>query len=208
MKITRYTLISLCAVTLFACKHKTKTFKDAIRNESENHTDATHASQATVAPNRLIIPGKSIGETILNSAAASVMAHLGKPDFSDAAMGKSVAAWYADHNKNGYTTHMYFATDMGNDDTSRVKAIRISSPSFKTKNQLYAGVLITEAQKLYKLDTLGTFQINGSSRMLYDDNADGIAFDADRSGNITGITIHQKGISIKNVYMAFFGEIK
>ncbi|MFD2871744.1 hypothetical protein ACFS5N_04645 [Mucilaginibacter ximonensis] len=207
MKINRYTVIAICTITLFACKHKSKTFKDAIRNESENHTDTTRAVSATVAADRLIVPGKSIGGTILDRPAGDVIARLGKPDFSDAAMGKSVCAWYADHNKNGYTTHMYFATDMGNDDTSRVKAIRVSSPSFKTKNQLYAGLLITDAQKQYKLDTLGTFKLNGSSRRLYDDKAEGIAFDADRSGNITGIAVYQKGVNVKNVYMAFFAEV-
>lgn len=208
MKITLHTLVAFCAFTLLACKHKSKTFKDAIKNESENHTDSTNIASAVITADYLIVPGKSIGETMLDRPAANVITRLGKPDFSDAAMGKSVAAWYTGHNKNGYTTHMYFTTDMGNDDTSRVKAIRVSSPSFKTQNHLYAGVLITDAQKQYKLDTLGTFKLNGRGRTLYDDKTNGIAFDTDRSGNITGIAVYQKGVSVKNVYMAFFGEVK
>jgi len=207
MKITRYTLIALCFLILFACKHKSKTFRDAMKNESENHTDATNAVSAAVTAGRLIVPGKSIGQITLNESAATIVARLGKPDFSDAAMGKNVSIWYVDHSKNGYSTHMYFLTNMGIDDTSRVKAIRVSSPSFKTQNHLYAGVLIADAKKLYKLDSLSTFKINGDRRALYDDAAAGIAFDIDRSGNIIGIALHEPGKSVINAYNAFFEEL-
>ena len=207
MKTTRYTLAILCVLTIFACKHKSKTFRDAMKNESENHTDANMAS-ATIASDKLIVPGKSIGQITLNESAATIIARLGKPDFSDAAMGKNVSVWYTDHSKNGYSTHMYFSTNMGNEDTSRVKTIRVSSPSFKTQNHLYAGVLIADAKKLYKLDSLSTFKINGSRCVLYDDAAAGIAFDIDRSGNIIGITVHEPGKSVINAYEAFFEELK
>lgn len=208
MKTISYILIALCVLTLFACRQKNKTFRDAMKNESENHTDAANTTSATVAGNRLIIPGKSIGETTLNEPAANIMARLGKPDFSDAAMGKNVSVWYTDHSKNGYATHMYFSTNMGNDDTSRVKAIHVSSPSFKTQNGLYAGVLIADAKKLHKLDSLSAFKINGRKRVLYDDVAAGIAFDTDRSGNIIGVTVHEPGKSALNAYEAFFEELK
>jgi len=208
MKTNHYLLISLYVLTLFACKHKSRqSVSDAIKSESKAHTDNGKAAVAAVPADRLIIAGKSMGQTILNEARSQVLALLGKPDFSDAAMGKSVAIWYTDHNKKGYATNIYFTTDMGNDDTARVKVIRITSPSFKTNNHLYAGVLITEAQKLYKLQKVGTFKLNGSNRTLYDDTAAGIALEADRSDNITGIAIHETGESVLNAYMAFFGQV-
>jgi hypothetical protein len=209
MKIARYTLTIFCGLSLLACKQKGKqSLNDAVKKESEAHTDTGNTSHMVISNDQLIVPGKSVGQTGLNEATSVVMTQMGKPDFADAAMGKSVAVWYASHNKKGYATHIYCATNMGNDDTSRVKVIRVSSPSLKTANRVYAGVLISEAKKLYKLDSLGTFKLNGSDRTLFDDIAAGIAVDADRSGNITGIAIHEQGTSIKNAYTAFFGEVK
>lgn len=208
MKTARYILTILCISVLFACNQKSKSVSDAIKNESRAHTDTNGTKDIAIAGDKLIIPGKSIGQTGLNEAANAVVNRLGKPDFGDAAMGKSVSAWYDGHNRKSYTVYIYCTTDMGNDDISRVKVIRVSSPSFKTQNRLYAGMLIADAQKHYKLEQLGAFKLNNSNRMLYDDTAVGIAFDADRSGNITGIAVHEPGKSVLNAYMAFFGEVK
>lgn len=205
-------LAALFISATFACKHKDKkSMSEAITAESKAHTDTDRSENTkavVITADKMISPGIGIGETAINEAGSKVFAQLGKPDFSDAAMGKSVAVWYADHNKKGYSTHTYFSTNMGVDDTSRVKVIRITSPSFKTSNRIYTGVLLADAQKVYQLDSLGTFKLNGSNRKLYDDVTAGIAFDVDRSGNITGITIHETGKSVLNAYMAFFGEVK
>ena len=99
MKTTRYVLIALCVLTLFACRHKSKSVSEAIKNESENHTDAGNTAQTVIADDKLITPGKSIGQMVLNEATSEAMSRLGKPDFADAAMGKSVSVWYDDHNK-------------------------------------------------------------------------------------------------------------
>lgn len=209
MKTAQYAFILLCGLTLFACKQKGKqTVNDAIKTESQTHKETDNTGPLLVSADKLIIAGKSVGEVALNQPAAAVIAQLGKPDVADAAMGKSMSVWYDGHNKKSYTTHIYTSTDMGNDDVARVKVVRVSSPSFKTQNRLYAGVLIAEAQKRYHLEQLGTFKLNGSARVLYDDAAAGIAFDADRSGNITGIAIHEPAKSVLNAYTAFFGEVK
>src|SRR5687768_7060442 len=44
----------------------------------------------------VIIPGKSIGLLKLNEQAEVVYKLLGKPDKSDAAMGKALATWFSD----------------------------------------------------------------------------------------------------------------
>ncbi|GAA4089842.1 hypothetical protein [Mucilaginibacter panaciglaebae] len=208
MKANHYVLILLNVLTLLACKNKNRhSVSEAIKSESNTHTDNATVAIAKVAADKLIIPGKSIRQIALNEARSQVMAQLGKPDSADAAMGKSVATWYTDHSKKGYATNIYFTTDKGNDDTARVKVIRITSPSFKINNRLYTGVLLADAQKLYKLDKLGTFKLNNSKRTLYDDSAAGVTFEADRSNNITGIAIHEAGKNVLNAYMAFFGEV-
>jgi|GEM_PF-3327279 len=210
MNKTQYTLTALCfiTITLFACKHKTKTLNEAVKAESEARSDTGTIAASSVNSNKLIVAGKSIGHTALNEPTNNAITALGKPDMADAAMGKSVSVWYDGHNKNGYTTHIYTSTDMGNDNVPRIKLIRVSAPSFKTQNHLYTGMLIPDAQKLYKLQQLGNFKLNGSNRTLYDDIAAGIAFDTDRSGTITGIGVHEPGKNALNAYMAFFGEVK
>ena len=194
MNICRYFFISLTSLILFACKQK---------------TDITHAgNKVTVDPEQLIFPGKSVGLTKLNDAGSKVIENLGKPDISDAAMGKSVNVWYPDHNKKGYAMHMYFSTNIGVDDTARVKAVRVTSPTFKTNNHLNTGVLITDVSKQYTLKNIGMFKLKNTDRTIFDDSLAGVAFDTDRSGNVIGITVHETGKSALNAYMAFFGAVK
>lgn len=208
MKTRNYIFISLAISTLVSCTQKKhQSVSDAIKSESKAHEDDQVAAIEALPADKLIDPAKGIGQIAINEAGSRVIIQLGKPDFSDAAMGKSVAIWYTDHNTKGYAMNIYFSTDMGNDDTPRVKAIRITSPSFKTVNRLYTGVLFADAQKLYRLRQLGTFKVNGSARTLYDDAAAGIAFETDRSLNITGIAVHESGKSVLNAYMAFFGQV-
>jgi hypothetical protein len=65
---------------------------------------------------QLIVPGISIGQTTINESGESVHKRLGTPDGGDAAMGKSVSIWYANHDTTGYVTQMYFSRGQGNDE--------------------------------------------------------------------------------------------
>lgn len=219
MKIHQYVIIPMCAIGLLACQQKSQpsdsdSTSSAIAKE-EADTPKVNTPPAVAAPGKksvpltqLIVPGTSLGQTALNETGESVHKKLGKPDGGDAAMGKSVSIWYADHNKKGYATHIYFVTDMGNDPNPRAKVIRVSSPSFKVNSTLYTGVLLKTAEEKYKLKKIGSFKVNGNDRNIFDDEKAGIAFDADRSGTITGIAIHEAGKSAITAYMAFFENVK
>ncbi|WP_377117615.1 hypothetical protein [Mucilaginibacter litoreus] len=210
----RYIIVPIIALTFLACKQRDKA-ADNEKTDSVNNTQQTTDTANTDLPGdnsvplaQLIVPGVSLGQTALNESSENVIKRLGQPDGGDAAMGKSVSVWYADHNKKGYATHMFFSRDMGNDDTARVKDIRISSPAFKINTKLYTGVLLKNAEAVYKLRKVGAFTVNNSERNIFDDAASGIAFDADRSGTITGIMVHEKGKTALPAYMAFFDTVK
>ncbi|WP_095702990.1 hypothetical protein [Mucilaginibacter sp. MD40] len=213
MKLRHYVGI-LCVCVAVACKQKadtneTDTTATAIQKEESDTLKGTSERKSEpVSSDWLITPGIGIGQTVLNEAGEKVIARLGKPDGGDAAMGKSVSVWYADHNKRGYVTQVYFTKNMGNDDAARVKVIRVSSPSFKTDKAIYTGVLLKEAEARFQLKKIGSFKAELSDRNIFDDQAAGIAFDTDRSGTITGIAVHEKGVSALNAYMAFFSNVK
>lgn len=204
----------LCVCVAIACKQKadtneTDTTATAIQKEESDTLKGTAERKSEpVSSDWLITPGAGIGQTTLNEDGEKVITRLGKPDGGDAAMGKSVSVWYAGHNKRGYVTQIYFTKNMGNDDTARVKVIRVSSPSFKTDKGIYTGVLLKEAEASFQLKKIGSFKTEISDRNIYDDQAAGIAFDTDRSGTITGIAVHEKDVSALNAYMAFFSNVK
>jgi hypothetical protein len=83
--------------------------------------------------------GVSIGQTTINESGENVHKRLGTPDGGDAAMGKSVSIWYANHDTTGYVTQMYFSRGQGNDEIKRVKQIRVTSPFFKINNEVHTG---------------------------------------------------------------------
>jgi hypothetical protein len=70
---------------------------------------------------------------------------------------------------------------MGNDETSRVKQIRVTSPWFKVSNKIYAGVPFKIAESVYKLKKIATFEDKGGKRSIYDD-VKGIGFEVDDKG--------------------------
>ncbi|MBL4674655.1 MAG: hypothetical protein JKY70_00350 [Mucilaginibacter sp.] len=218
MRMPRYFIITMCAIGLLACKQKNQptdsdSTSTAIAREEADTTKQDDTSAVDLPGDKavplaqLIVPGTSLGQTAINETGENVNKKLGKADDGDAAMGKSVGIWYADHNKKGYATHIYFSTDMGNDPNPRVKVIRVTSPTFKVNGKLYTGVLLKTAETLYQLKKIGTFKVGTSDRNIYDDEKTGIAFDTDRSGTITGIAVHETGKSAITAYMAFFENV-
>jgi hypothetical protein len=132
-----------------------------------------------------------------------VINQLGKPDASDAAMGKSLAVWYAGHDTSAYKTQIFFSRNMGVDDTTRVQQIRVTSPAFKVSNKVYAGMPVKNAMAFYKLVKVGQFKEKGNSYTIYDVTK-GIAFDADSKGNISGIAIYEPGRATKSPHLPFY----
>jgi hypothetical protein len=221
MHFRRYIIIPILAAALLSCKQKgTNTTADTTISKTDtlkSNTDTIRAANTTAVDlpgdkpiplKLLIVPGVSLGQTIINEASENIYKRFGRPDAGDAAMGKSISIWYANHDTTGYVTQMYFSTNMGNDDTKRVKQVRINSPAFKINTKVHVGAPFTYAKALYKLTKAGTFEENGSPRSLYDDNKAGIAFETDDKNMITGITVHQPGRDVTTTYLPFFPSLK
>ena len=219
MNLSKYFIVAVLAVALFSCKQKNAPGSaDTIANKTDTSPSDTLKSPDTAAMDfpgdkpvplaQLIVPGISVGQTTINESGENIHKRLGTPDGGDAAMGKSVSIWYTNHDTSGYVTQMYFSRDMGNDETSRVKQIRVTSPFFKINNKLHTGVPLKNVLSLYKLKKVALFTDKGESRSLYDDVKGGISFDVDDKEIITGITVHEPGRAVTGTYLAFFPSLK
>ncbi|QHS55024.1 hypothetical protein GWR56_05530 [Mucilaginibacter sp. 14171R-50] len=210
---SRYLFIPLLAIIVISCKQKPASTAD---NSQAEDTTVNKVDTAVVdLPGdkpiplaQLVVPGISLGQTTINESSENIYTRLGKPDAGDAAMGKSIAIWYANHDTTGYVTQMYFSRDMGNDETSRVKQVRVTSPVFKVTNKLHTGAPLKDAMALYHLKKVATFTDKGNSRSLYDDAKAGIGFEADDKNIITGITVHEPGKDVTTTYLPFFADLK
>src|SRR5690606_20623318 len=63
------------------------------KKESEEPEDV--AVETSVNPRLLIVPGQSIGNISIGMNAGEIEKILGKPDLSDAAMGKAWLTWFS-----------------------------------------------------------------------------------------------------------------
>jgi hypothetical protein len=215
MKLLKYLFILALAVT--SCKQKTSpTTAGAItRDTTTSDTAKTNDTTAADLPGdkpvplaQLIVPGISVGQTAINESSENIHKKLGKPDGGDAAMGKSISIWYANHDTTGYVTQMYFSRNMGNDETSRVKQIRVTSPWFKISNKIHAGVPFNSVEPAYKLKKVALFADKGQQRSLYDDVKGGISFEVNDKGIITSIAVHEPGREAASTYLPFFSNLK
>ncbi len=137
----------------------------------------------------LLIPGVSAGKTKLDEPGDSVYKRLGKPNAGDAAMGKAVAFWYADGDSTGNVLSVYTSRDMGNDETARVKRIRVTSPSFKTNTGLGPGSQKKDIEVGFAVKPQDSYLKDGKKVTLLD-APEGIAFEVDEAGKCVAVIIH------------------
>lgn len=156
-----------------------------------NPEDAVFTTQKSVSAAQLIVRGKSIGQTKLNEDAKLVFQRLGKPDGGDAAMGKSLAVWYANHNPQGYQTQIFFSRQMGaaDENVSRVKQIRVTSPYFKTVNGIGAGSTLKQIHASFKVKKTASYKEKKQSFSVYDTDK-GIAFETAATGKCVGVIVY------------------
>jgi hypothetical protein len=220
MNSSKYFIVPVLAMALFSCKQKNApaSADTTVNNTDTSHSDSIIKSVDTNAVDlpgdkpiplaQLVVPGVSLGQTTINESGENIHKRLGTPDGGDAAMGKSISIWYANHDTTGYVTQMYFSRGQGNDEVKRVKQIRVTSPAFKITNKLHTGVSFKNTSSLYALKKVATFSDKGSNRTLYDDVKAGIAFDVDDKDMITGITVHEPGREAASTYLPFFSNVK
>ena len=214
MNTYKYLITSIAAIAVMAsCQPKGgKNYNKTTNPDSSKTADTSQPADMPgdkpVPLSQLIVPGISVGQVAINEGSESVHEKLGRPDAGDAAMGKSVSIWYANHDTTGYQTQIYFSRDMGNDETARVKQIRVTSPFFKVTEDLFTGQPFKTAAGQFKLVKMGTFSSNGKTYTIYDDKATGISFEEDADGKCTGITIHNPGRDVTGTYLTFFPNLQ
>ena len=145
-----------------------------------------------MTPDALIIPARSIGRTRIDEPYDSVSARLGRPDSSDAAMGKMMATWYAGHNPKGHRTAIFFSRNMGNEETSRVRQIRVTSPWFRTNRDLGVGSGTAVISAQFPLRQLATYEEGGRTFRTMD-SGEGILFELDDAGTCVGVIVQRPG---------------
>lgn len=206
MKKIILTTTFACIVIISACLNKSE------RNSSADSSATVHseATDTTVAgtdagkpsENWLLVPGVSAGQTNINENAEDVMKRLGKPDGGDAAMGKAVSIWYTHHDSTAHSIAIYSSRNMGNDETPRVKQIRVTSPSFSTEEDIHTGSSLSDIEKKFTVKKAEAYKDAGVDYAVYDSEK-GIAFEIGPDSKSTAIIIHEPGITGSGSYQKF-----
>jgi hypothetical protein len=201
-------IILLLSTGLFACNQSSKKqtpadttqqtvdtgkVKQPILDDSIAKSPATTDTTKTVSADRLISPGKGIGQILLNEDVENVSQLLGRPDSADAAMGSSLMVWYAKHNSSGYKTSVFSHRNMGGKDEiiSRIQKILITSPEFKTADGIGVGATSDEIKKSYGLKPTGDYKNKDGKVQVYTDMDKGISFEIDASNKCVGVVVHK-----------------
>lgn len=135
-----------------------------------------------------LVPGASAGTLKLDEPDSLIRQQLGQPDYSDAAMGKAVLLWYTDSDY-GYPLSIFTTRDMGNDETARIKQIRVTSPAFKTAESIRVGSALTEIRNHYQITPVETYEKGGKTYSTYKSD-EGIAFEVGPGDSCIAIIIH------------------
>ncbi|MFC1224024.1 hypothetical protein ACFE6N_09460 [Pedobacter sp. BG31] len=206
MKITKTVLLGL-SISFLACQSERKTDE----NKPDSLTGTTSVSGQAVDERFLVVAGHSIGEISLGEDMQQVSAKLGRPDFSDAAMGKAWGIWYSsDSTANGKNEVAIYSSYR---DTSMqvkdVKQIRITSNEFKTRDGLATGVSL-EATKL-KIPGINKLYVYLNEKkdtvVVYDAKKEGIGFEF-LNGKSIALTVHPANIALNQTYLTLHPEWK
>jgi len=204
----RYSLLLLIpAIWLAACNQTPKSNKHD--NPSAAVTDSSsNSTQKPVTADKLIVPGKSIGQATIDENSADVIKRLGKPDGGDAAMGKSVSIWYANHDTTGYQTMIYASRQMGTaDETSRVKQIKITSPWFTTADSVHAGSTLQQIRQHYQVKKAAYYNKGNQQYTIYG-TTQGIAFEVDPQDKCVAVIVYEPDSQASGVYLPFYSNLK
>jgi len=228
--MTRFILFSLLLSCCISCRQdggntqKTTTtdtvFVQQPQNTAGGHTDTivlktpeTQASEPSsgngeVSSDRLIVPGESIGKTPLGMDAQRIEGLLGKPDMSDAAMGKAWLTWYGtsrDEHNNKTELDIYTTYKDNSMRQKTVQQIRVTSSYFKTEDGVGVYNSLEEIKKFFPgLKQVARYKDNGRVIRIYDDVSKGISFDVAEAGKqliCTAVVVHFMGKPVTQTYI-------
>lgn len=176
------TLLFLVISFLLACNNPAK-------KVTTNSTQGTVATHLKIEPDKLIVPGKSIGNIAIGLPVDSAIVQLGRPDSSDAAMGSELLTW---KDAKHYRTAIFAGMDMGNETIKRIKRIMVGSPAFSTEDGISTGASAAEIEKRYNVRQVADATAKQKGLIVLDDNDKGITFDLDSiDRKCIAITVHK-----------------
>jgi len=207
------------ATLLFACNsNKTPPegkINDTVANAASTDSSNSNAKNDSIAltaennveANKLIVAGESIGKAVLNTDAANLETEFGKPDMSDAAMGKAWLTWYGKKDEHNNKTQLDIYTTYK--DTSMrektVQQIRTTSSFFSTDNNVHVYSSLNEIRKAFPaIQKLNKLPDNNRDIFVYDDVQSGIAFEITETNGqkiCTAIIVHIKGKKVSDIYI-------
>jgi len=162
----------------------------------------------------LIIDGESVGKIALGTDALTLKNILGKPDMSDAAMGKAWTTWYGkkrDEHNNKTELDIYTAYKDTSMREQTVQQIRATSSFFVTADSIHVYSSLDEIKNKYAVKKSAHYNSDGRSITLYDDKHKGIAFEiasANTQNICVGIIIHPKDKSVNDIYIMLHPDMK
>lgn len=209
MKMIYVILINILLLT--ACHNQNHTTrKMSTGHDSMKRTSNLYSAKGPThrANNYLIEPGKRIGRTFIGEDAETLAKTLGRPDFSDAAMGKAWLIWYGqkrDEHNNQTELDVYITYKDTSMTSKVVKQIRITSSSFKINDSIHVYADLSTIKRHFpNVIFIEKYNDNNREISIYDDINKGIAFDIARAGNqqiCTGIIVHEPGKAVNDVYI-------
>ena len=180
-------------------------------------TAAAVTKTPVISSEKLVSAGKGIGKIDLGSNADKLEQLLGKPDFSDAAMGKAWLSWYSkrrDEHNNRNELNIFTTYADSTMRTKVVKQIRVTSPFYITADSLQVYNDLASIRKVYPdMVSEGTYkeQKGGRTIQLYDAIAQGIAFEiAEANGQqiCIGMIVHEPGKKVTDIYITLHPDLK
>lgn len=220
----------IIALLLQACNNKnnntSETNADTITSEIDPNVDnndtatAVERNSQPVSPadkpefDKLIVPGERIGKTELNSDADKLEDLLGKPNLSDAAMGKAWLTWYGKKDEHNNQTQLNIYTaykDTGMRERT-VQQIHITSSYFATENDIHVYSALTEIKNVFpQIQKVAQYKDEGRDIVIYDAVQQGIAFEiagANKQDICTGIIVHEKTKKVTDTYVMLHPDMQ
>jgi hypothetical protein len=180
---------------------------NSIGNDLTN--DTVNAIPHNPDSDKIIVPGERIGKAILNTNADNLEQLFGKPDFSDAAMGKAWLTWYGkkpDEHNNKTELDIYTAYKDTSMREKSVQQIRTTSSYFSTENNIHVYSSLEEIRKAFpQIQKIKQNKNDARKFIVYDDVNAGIAFEIVTVNNqhiCTAIFVHPKDKKVTDIYIA------
>jgi hypothetical protein len=196
-------LYILLGVAIVSCNGKKET-------DETDFVAADSVDTPAINQRLLVIPGQSIGNIALEQNADKLEAILGKPDLSDAAMGKAWLTWFSKVSDTVTGNELNIYTEYKDNELRGkvVRQIRITSDEFKTKDGIKTGKSLDEISKVYPgIKLIGKYDTNTNYPVsVYDVIEEGIAFEVENNV-CTGIIVHKKGQKVAEEYITFHPDM-